>query len=86
MTPFCVSDSHFRRIHTSREILRDHLAQRLTQGRWPRSALPRSRLRHWLANLRRQVQAHLTNGWTLGLLAGFDVLLLRGLIPVARVS
>jgi len=79
-------DSHFSRIHTSREILRDHLAKRLTQGRWPLSALPRSRLRHWLGNLRRQVQAHLTNRWPWGLLAGFDALLLRGLIPVARVS
>lgn len=79
-------DSHFTRIHTSRESIRNHLNQRLNQGRWPPSALPRSRLRHWLANLRRQVQAHLTNNWTLGLLAGFDALLLRSLTPVARVS
>jgi len=43
-------------------------------------------LRHWLANLARRVRIHLTNTWTEGLLAGYEALLERGLIPVARVS
>jgi hypothetical protein len=43
-------------------------------------------LRHWLANLRRQVTARLTNGWGQGLWAGFEELLLRGQVPVARFS
>jgi hypothetical protein len=43
-------------------------------------------LRYWLANLKRQTLARLTNAWTQGLWAGFEELLLRGLIPVGRVS
>ena len=78
--------SHFSRIRCSQRTIRSHLLHRLSHGRWPPSALSRSRLRHWLANLKRQVQAYLTNCWNSGLLAGFEALLLRGRIPVARVS
>jgi len=78
--------SHFRRIRGSRQTIYSHLHQRISRGRWPPSALARSRLRHWLANLKRQISAHLTNLWDLGVLAGFEELLLRGQIPVARVS
>jgi len=59
-------------------VIRDHLHHRLSQGRWPPSALSRSRLRHWLANLKRQILARLTNTWTRGLWAGFEALLFRG--------
>jgi hypothetical protein len=41
-------------------------------------------LRHWLANLLRQVAAHLTNSWKDGLLAAFDYLLAKGVTPVSR--
>ncbi len=79
-------DSHFSRIRSSRQTIRSHLFHRLTHGRWPPATPGRSRLRHWLANLRRQVQAYLTNSWDSDLLAGFETLLLQGRIPVARVS
>jgi len=78
-------DSHFPRIRSRLLVIREHLRLRLRQGRWPPSALNRSRLRHWLANLKRQVLARLTNAWTQGLWAGFEELLLRGQVPVARV-
>jgi len=79
-------ESHFPRIRSPRQVIRDHLHHRLSQGRWPPSSLARSRLRHWLANLKRQILARLTNAWTQGPWAGFEELLLRGQIPVARVS
>lgn len=79
-------ESHFPRIRSSQQVIRDQLHHRLSQGRWPPSTLSRPRLRHWLANLKRQTLARLTNAWTQGLWAGFEELLLRGLIPVGRVS
>lgn len=79
-------ESHFPRIRSSRQVIQDHLQHRLSLGRWPPSPLSRPRLRHWLANLRRQVAARLTNVWTQGLWAGFEELLSRGQLPVARFS
>jgi hypothetical protein len=60
-------ENHFPRIRSPRQVIREHLHVRLSQGRWPLSPLARSRLRHWLANLKRQVLARLTHGWTQGL-------------------
>lgn len=78
--------SHFPRIRSSRQTIFSHLQQRISRGRWPPSPLARSCLRHWLNNLRRRIMAHLTSLWGLGVLAGFEELLLRGQIPVARIS
>jgi hypothetical protein len=39
-----------------------------------------------MANLKRRIMAHLTNLWDSGVMAGFEELLLRGQIPVARIS
>jgi hypothetical protein len=78
-------DTHFSRIRSSRETIRSHLEQRLNKGRWPRSTLSRSCLRHWLANLARQTLARLTNSWKEGLLAAFDHLVASGVTPVARI-
>jgi hypothetical protein len=78
--------SHFPRIRSSKQTIRFHLQHRLNHGRWLPSELARSRLRHWLVNLRRQVQAFLTNVWKAGLMAGFETLLRQGHIPVARLN
>jgi hypothetical protein len=78
--------AYFSRIHSTMAVIVTCLTRRLTQGLWPVLPLPRSRLRHWLANLAGRVHIHLTNTWSEGLLAGYDRLLERGLIPVARVS
>ncbi|HAK60516.1 MAG TPA: hypothetical protein DCO77_09060 [Nitrospiraceae bacterium] len=77
---------YFSRIRSTMAVIVTCLTQRLTQGRWPVLPLPRSRLRHWLANLNRRVRIHLTETWSDGLLTGYDRLLERGQIPVARVS
>ena len=78
--------SHFPCIRSSQATIRSHLLYRLAHDHWLPSTLGRSRLRHWLANLRCQVLAHLTHRWGAGLFAGFEELLLRGLTPVSRVS
>jgi len=77
-------DTHFSRIRNDKNKIRSHLAHRLISGQWPRSSLSRSSLRHWFANLSKQMTAHLTDAWKAGLLAAFDYLLAKGLIPVAR--
>jgi len=78
--------SHFPRIRSSRQTIFSHLQQRISRGRWPPSPLARSRLRHWMANLKRRIMAYLTSLWDLGVMADFEELLLRGQIPVARVG
>lgn len=77
-------DTHFSRIRSPRETIRSHLQQRQDKGRWPRSTLSRSCLRHWLANLSRQMVAHLGCHWKEGLLAAFDRLVTLGKTPVSR--
>jgi hypothetical protein len=79
-------ESHFPRIRSSKQTIRSHLLHRLTRGCWPPSKLCRPRMRHWLSNLKRRVEAYLTHAWSGGLWAGFDELLRRGQIPVARLS
>lgn len=76
---------YFRHIRCSIATIRSHLRQRLSSGRWPPSSLSRSRLRHWLAHLKCQVQAHLSCTWRQRLWAGFEELCIRGRIPVARI-
>jgi hypothetical protein len=77
--------THFSRIRSSRETIRSHLEQRLNTGRWPRSTLSRSCLRHWFINLARQTLARLTNSWKEGLLAAFDHFVALDVTPVARI-
>ncbi|MDA8428039.1 MAG: hypothetical protein M0T70_02160 [Geobacteraceae bacterium] len=79
-------DSHFSRIRTSREMIRNHIEHRQTVGHWPRSDLLRSNLRYWWDNLTRQTRAFLTNGWCAGLLAAFDYLTALGKAPVSRLK
>jgi hypothetical protein len=78
--------SHFKRIHAGKKAIRFHLSHRLKTGRWPPSSLPRSRLRHWLSNLKQRVHAFLTATWEQGLWVGFETLLSQGQIPVACLS
>jgi len=78
-------DSHFSRIQSSKEEIRSHLAHRLNEGWWPRSSLPRTSLRRWLANLTRQTLARLGKDWGSGLMAAFDHLVAAGMTPVSCV-
>lgn len=79
-------DVYFPRIRSCMQDIVTCLTQRLEQGRWPALSLRRSRLRHWLANLAGQVRIYLTDTWSCGLLAGYEELRARGLIPISRVS
>jgi len=79
-------DDYFPRIRSCMAVIVTCLTHRINQGRWPPLTLPRSQLRHWLANLKQRIQIHLTNTWSEGLLQGYDQLLARRLIPIARVS
>ena len=78
--------NYFPRIRNCIAVIVTCLTHRVQQGRWPPLALPRPRLRHWLANLKQRIQIHLTNTWSDGLLQGYDQLLACCLVPIARVS
>jgi len=41
-------------------------------------------MRHWLANLKRQAAAHLTDSWKEGLIAAFAALIAMRIVPVSR--
>ena len=77
-------DTHFIRIHCCKETIRALLALRIKNGRWLPSSLSLPRMRHWLANLKRQAQAHLTDSWQEGLVSAFDCLIDMRLVPVSR--
>ncbi|CAO0820369.1 hypothetical protein DFAR_1540020 [Desulfarculales bacterium] len=59
------------------EIIRQSLSNKLARGRWDPD-LPRSRQRHWLQGLLRQVSLYLGLSWSGDLLGAFDWLNGRG--------
>ena len=75
--------SHFSRFQSSKHTIRSAIVHRINTGRWPPGSA-RSRQRHWLCNLKRQLKAHLTEKWKDGLVAAFDYLLTLGRTPVSR--
>jgi hypothetical protein len=77
-------DTHFNRIRCCKETIRVLLAHRILKDRWPPSLFPSPRMRHWLANLKRQAFTYLTNTWQQGLLRAFDCLVMMNIIPVGR--
>ncbi len=74
---------YFDRFQAPIEGIRSSIACRLKTGRWPPGS-SRSRQGHWLRSLRRNIRAHLKDTWVAGLLAGFDLLIEDGVIPVSR--
>ncbi|CAO0820214.1 hypothetical protein DFAR_3740010 [Desulfarculales bacterium] len=59
------------RFHALVETTRQSFSNKLARGRWDLS-LPRSRQRHWLKGLLRQVSLHLGSSWSGDLLGAFD--------------
>ena len=73
---------YFQRFQASIQRIYACLSQRLVDGRYA-PEISRSRQRHWLRALQRQVAAYLGEGFRERLLEGFSTLLQRGSVPVA---
>ena len=71
--------SHFSRFQSSRHTIRSTLLHRIKTGKWPPGSY-KSRQRHWLGNLKRQMRAWLN--WETGLTEAFDLLLDQGRVPI----
>jgi len=74
---------YFSRFQASRRRIFACLSHRLNHGRYL-PGLSRSRQRHWVVALQRQVTAVLGEGFRNRLLEGFEALVRRGRVPVAR--
>jgi len=74
---------YFSRFQASIKTIGKSIAGRLKQGRW-NPGLPRSRQRHWLCGLVRQVRFHLGPSWQGDLPAAFDLLAGQGVAAVSR--
>jgi hypothetical protein len=74
--------SHFMAIQSSTSSILSSISCRIKTGRWPPWGA-KSRKRHWLVNLRRNIKVHLTNTWAQGEIAGFARLQALGIVPVS---
>jgi hypothetical protein len=74
---------YFSRFQASKACIRQSISSRLLQGRW-NPGLPRSRQRHWLSGLVKQIRFHLGPSWHGGLLEAFDLLVSHGVAAVSR--
>jgi len=73
---------YFARFQASRRRIFACISRRLVEGRYL-SGISRSRQRHWVVGLQRQVRAILGEDFRNRLLEGFEVLVRRGRVPVA---
>jgi hypothetical protein len=73
---------YFKRFQASIQRIYACLRQRLVEGRYE-AGISRSRQRHWMRALQRQVAAYLGEGFRDRMLEGFSALLERGGVPVA---
>jgi hypothetical protein len=74
---------YWPRFQASIADIRQSLAHRLTHRRWPEGR-SRSRQRHWLNGLKKQILARLGVGWAGDLLEAFDRLCQEGIRAVSR--
>jgi hypothetical protein len=73
---------YFKRFQASIQRIYACLSRRIINGRYD-AGLSRSRQRHWMRALQRQVAAYLGEGFRSQLLEGFSALVQRGRVPVA---
>jgi hypothetical protein len=73
---------YFARFQASIQRIYACLRRRIINGRYD-TGLSRSRQRHWMRALQRQVAAYLGEGFRSRLLEGFSTLMQRGRVPVA---
>ncbi len=74
---------YFKRFQARTETIRSSIATKLQTGKWV-AGIGRTRQRHWFKALTRKMKAHLTDAWDKGVLAAFDYLVDKGLVPVSR--
>jgi len=76
-------EGYFKRFQAAIEVIRSSIESKACKGRWV-SGIGRTRQGHWLRALLRGIKAYLTDGWSQGVLAGFDCLYKMGRVPVSR--
>jgi len=74
---------YWSRFQAAIATIREHIAHRLTERRW-KPDLPRSRQRHWLDGLRKQILTHFGAGFSNDPLQAFDSLMARGVCAASR--
>ena len=76
-------EGYFKGFQASTETIRSSIAMKAGTGKWERE-INITRQQHWFRALCRKIKAHLTDVWDKGILAGFDELIGKGIIPVSR--
>ena len=76
-------DGYFKQFQAKIETIRSSIATKSRTGAWE-SGISRSRQQNWFRALGRKIKAHLTDVWDKGILAAFDYLLGKGIVPVSR--
>ena len=71
------------RFQADEATIRASISMKAKMNRWLRG-ISRSRQNHWYRGLLRHIAAHLGNAWEKGLAAGYEALLIRGILPVTR--
>lgn len=74
---------YFKRFQAKIDTIRSSMASKAETGKWE-EGISRTRQGHWFKALNRIIKAYLTDTWDKGILAAFDTLIQKGLIPVSR--
>lgn len=76
-------EGYFKRFQADIETIRSSIASKVQTGKW-KTGISGARQLHWFRALGRKIKAHLTDVWDQGVLAAFDYLADRGIVPVSR--
>ncbi len=76
-------EGYFKRFQADIATIRLSIASKVQTGKW-KTGISRTRQGHWFRALTRTIKAYLTDTWDKGVLAAFDDLVKKGLIPVSR--
>ncbi len=76
-------EGYFMRFQAKIATIHSSIASKVQTGKW-KPGIGRTRQGHWFSALIRNTRAYLTDTWNQGVLAAFDELVQRGLVPVVR--
>ncbi len=79
----CRPAGYFPRYQSDEATIRSSISRKVRMNRWL-SGISRSRQNHWYRGLLRHIAAYLGNAWEGGIVGGYEALLIRGIVPVAR--